>query len=124
MLQISPSARQLATRLKPLPSFTRDTLKACSNLHKRERLKTTSNGDDNDYDDDSDDMKRSRVDRLRSKAVKIPPSPLHHWKRQIMGGVVPVSGSAAFFNSYEVSIDQNVALTSHLPLQLPYRTLS
>ena len=65
VLETTPSARQLATRLKPLPSFTRDLLKARSNLHKRDRLnEISSNGGDHDDEDDGGDTKHSRVDRL------------------------------------------------------------
>ena len=107
-LPLTMSAKQLVTRLKPLQSLIRDSLKKQSKLHKRERpnLSTADNGQDDggndhddigngDDDDDGDDEKTHiRTSRSRSpkttvrdnKIVRIPPplfpSP-HQWKQQM-----------------------------------------
>ena len=103
---LTMSAEQLVTRLKPLQSLFRDSLKKQSKLHKRERpnLSTANNGRDDDGvsdigngdgDDDGDDEKTHiRPSRSRSpkttvrdnKIVRIPPPLLpspHQWNQQM-----------------------------------------
>ena len=102
VLQLTPSARQLATRLKPLPSPSQ------SNLRKRERPKVSivnggrGEGDDNDGGGDKTHNRtrpRSPAARVldNNKFVRIPPPLLpspHLLKPLVTGGNGAVGRSA------------------------------